>query len=147
MCILWASIKSSSAIFTPIIFCSMWFVAALIVCDVFVEQNSSPTKNAISELASRSFLGSIHILREHFFLSTVTFSSSLNTKNVKLMLLACHKKSYLICDEITNFLMFTKLLPFFFKVQNWDSQNRADSCLKKKFDIIDLSFASTETKF
>ena len=30
------------------------------------------------------------------------------------MLLACHKKSYLICDEITNFQIFTQTIPDFF---------------------------------
>ena len=30
------------------------------------------------------------------------------------MLLACHKKSYLICDEITNFGIFTQPIPIFF---------------------------------
>ena len=37
----------------------------------------------------------------------------------KLMWLACQKKSYLICDEIMNFRIFTKPIPnFFFDVQN-----------------------------
>ena len=32
------------------------------------------------------------------------------------MLLACHKKSYLICDEITNFgILFTQPIPNFFQ--------------------------------
>ena len=33
---------------------------------------------------------------------------------LRLMLLACHKKSYLICDEITNFGIFTQPIPNFF---------------------------------
>ena len=32
----------------------------------------------------------------------------------QLMLLACHKKSYLICDEIMIFWIFTKPIPNFF---------------------------------
>ena len=34
------------------------------------------------------------------------------------MLLVCHKKIYLIYDEITNFRIFTQPIPIFFKVQN-----------------------------
>ena len=38
---------------------------------------------------------------------------------VRLMLLAYHKKSYLICDEITNFRIFTQPIPnYFFEVQS-----------------------------
>ena len=34
-----------------------------------------------------------------------------------LMLLAFHKKIYLICDEIMNFQIFTQVIPIFFKVK------------------------------
>ena len=55
-----------------------------------------------------------------------------------LMLLACHKKSYLICVELTNFLIFTQPIPIFFKVL--DSQNRAETAAWKNFYIIFRKF-------
>ena len=46
--------------------------------------------------------------------------------------LACQKKSYLICDEITNVWIFTQPIPnFFFEVQNWDCQTGQTQLLKK----------------
>ena len=48
-----------------------------------------------------------------------------------LMWLACQKKSYLICDEITNFRIFTQPIPNFFWSTKLRLPNRADSCLKK----------------
>ena len=43
------------------------------------------------------------------------------------------KKSYLMCEEITNFQIFTQPIPiFFFKVQNWDSQSGAETAAWKK---------------
>ena len=53
-----------------------------------------------------------------------------------LMLLACHKKSYLICVELTNFLIFTQPIPIFFKVKNWDSQLRAVTAVIYNFEIL-----------
>ena len=47
------------------------------------------------------------------------------------MWLACQKKSYLICDEITNFRIFTKPIPYFFEVQNWECQTGPRQLLKK----------------
>ena len=32
----------------------------------------------------------------------------------RFMLMACHKKSYLICDEIMNFRIFMQPIPNFF---------------------------------
>ena len=44
------------------------------------------------------------------------------------MSLVSHKKSYLVCVELTNFQIFTQPIPiFFFKVQNLDSQQRAET--------------------
>ena len=38
-----------------------------------------------------------------------------------------HKKSYLVCVELLNFRIFTQPIPIFFKVQNRDSQQRAET--------------------
>ena len=49
-----------------------------------------------------------------------------------LMSLVSHKKSYLVCVELTNFRIFTQPIPnFFFKVQNWDSQQMAETAAWK----------------
>ena len=42
----------------------------------------------------------------------------------RLMLLACHKKSYLMCDEITNFRIFTQPIPIFFSKYKTETANR-----------------------
>ena len=47
-----------------------------------------------------------------------------------LMWLACQKKSYLICDKITNFRIFTQ--PFFHSAKLRQPKQSRDSCLKKK---------------
>ena len=48
------------------------------------------------------------------------------------MLMACHKKSYLICDEITNFQIFTQPIPkIFLKYKTETAKQGIDSCLKK----------------
>ena len=47
------------------------------------------------------------------------------------MLLACHKKTYLICDEITNFRIFTQPIPNFFQSTKLRQPKQGrDSCLK-----------------
>ena len=52
--------------------------------------------------------------------------------NICFVSLVSHKKSYLVCVELTNFRIFTQPIPnFFFKVQNWDSQNRAETAAWK----------------
>ena len=46
--------------------------------------------------------------------------------------MACQKKSYLICDEITNFRIFTQPIPkFFLKYKTETAKQGRDSCLKK----------------
>ena len=53
-------------------------------------------------------------------------------KIILLMLLACHKKSYFICDEITKFPIFTKPSPFFFQSTKLRQPKQCrDSFLKK----------------
>ena len=48
-----------------------------------------------------------------------------------LMFLACHKKSYLICDELTNFRIFTQPIPNFFSTYKTETFKQGrDSCLK-----------------
>jgi hypothetical protein len=45
--------------------------------------------------------------------------------------LACHKKSYLICDELTNFRIFTKPIPIIFSTYKTGTTKQGrDSCLK-----------------
>ena len=67
----------------------------------------------------------------HVFHVCVVLNSAFIYK-LNLMLLACHKKSNLICVELTNFWIFTKPISiFFFKVQNWDSQQRAETAAWK----------------
>jgi hypothetical protein len=61
----------------------------------------------------------------------------------KLMLLACPKKSYLTKSrsylEISKYYIFFDF-DFFFNVQNWDSQEGRDSCLKtNKYYVIFLT--------
>ena len=58
------------------------------------------------------------------------------------MLLACHKKSYLICDEITNFRIFTKPIPIFFQSTKMRQPKQGrDSCLKiNRYYIIFQKF-------
>ena len=49
------------------------------------------------------------------------------------MSLVSHKKS---CVELMNFWVFTQPIPnFFFKVQNWDSQQRAETAAISNFEI------------
>ena len=51
------------------------------------------------------------------------------------MLLAYHKKSYLICAEFSKYYVIFILI--FFNLQNWDSQQGRDSCLKiNKYYVI-----------
>ena len=53
-----------------------------------------------------------------------------------ILLLACHKKSYLIYVELTNFRIFLQPIPnFFLKVQNWDNQQRAETAAIANFEI------------
>ena len=48
------------------------------------------------------------------------------------MLLACHEKSYLICDKITNLGIFTQPIPnIFLKYKTETAKQGRDSCLKK----------------
>ena len=52
------------------------------------------------------------------------------------MSLVCHKKSYLVCVELTNFRIFPQPIPIFlFKVQSWDSQQRAETAAISNFKI------------
>ena len=57
----------------------------------------------------------------------------LKLKTCSLLLLACHKKSYLICDEITNFQIFTQPIPnFFFKVQTETAKTEQRQLIENK---------------
>jgi hypothetical protein len=48
-----------------------------------------------------------------------------------LLFLACHKKSYLICDELTNFRILTQPIPNFFSMYKIETAKQGrDSCLK-----------------
>ena len=66
-----------------------------------------------------------------------------------LMLLACHKKSYLKCVKFSKYYVIFILI--FFNVQNWGSQQGRDSCLKinkyyvifRKFDTYQIAFLMT----
>ena len=60
----------------------------------------------------------------------VTVKKKINKDSV--MWLACQKKSYLICDKITNFQIFTQPIPnFFLKYKTETAKQGRDSCLKK----------------
>ena len=51
--------------------------------------------------------------------------------------MACQKKSYLICDEITNFQIFTKPMPkFFFKYKTETAKTGQRQLLEKKYYIL-----------
>ena len=73
----------------------------------------------------------------------------LTFKVTNLMYLACHKKRCLICVEFSNFRNITEyLFWFFFKVQNWDSQQGRDSCLKiNKYYVIFENSTHTKLDF
>ena len=49
----------------------------------------------------------------------------------QVMLLACHKKSYLRCDKIRNFWIFMKPIPFFWSTKLRLPKQGRDRCLKK----------------
>ena len=55
------------------------------------------------------------------------------------MLLACHKKSYLICDEITNFRIFMQLIPIFFSEYNTDTAQTGQRQLLEKKILHNIS--------
>ena len=65
------------------------------------------------------------------------------------MLLAFHKKSYLICDEITNFRIFTQPIPNFFQSTKLRQPKQGrDSCLKiNKYYIIFRNFVTFQITF
>ena len=65
--------------------------------------------------------------------STLSHFCRVSDLVASFMLLACHKKSCLICDEIMNFRIFTKPIPnYFFKVQNWDNKTGQTQLLENK---------------
>ena len=56
------------------------------------------------------------------------------------MWLACQNKSYLMCDEITNFLIFKKPIPnFLLKYKTETAKQGRDSYLKKKMILHNIS--------
>ena len=60
----------------------------------------------------------------HFWQGIKTIPLTTNCLSCIIMLLACHKKSYLICDEITNFGIFTQPIPNFFSKYKTATANR-----------------------
>ena len=64
--------------------------------------------------------------------STFTAVSNCVLTGFRPMWLACQKKSYLMCDEITNFWIFTQhILNSFLKYKTETAKQVRDSCFKK----------------
>ena len=70
-------------------------------------------KSLFVYLDKNQFQSSYKLSAKHFIAVLCKGKILIATKLI-LMLLACHKKSYLICDEITNFRIFTQPIPKFF---------------------------------
>ena len=71
------------------------------------------------------FLGDFFVISSKIYFKTF-FPSAI------LMLLACHKKSYLVCDEITNFWIFMQPVPNFSKYKTETAKTGQRQLLENK---------------
>ena len=104
-------------------------------------------QNTLANVPTTTFWNENHF----HFLMTKAFRKSIKTKGLSCgeknklyhktvsYLCRCHnKKSYLICVEFSKYYVIFILI--FFNVQNWDSQQGRDSCLKTNIYYVMSSF-------
>ena len=116
-----------------------WKRLAVLILSSFVEESYLPQiTNFYTQMELQLF--SVQVCLNHRFpiindlgMSSICLCRILNICFVSFV---SHKKSYLVCVELTNWRIFTQPIPnFFFKVQNWDSQQRAETAAVSNFKI------------